>query len=88
MLAGTTKGDVMPAAERQLKITIDGALGFTPRLSSMSFIQYLNAVDDILEADTGSTSTQAEMDTIARNQDIGWAPEECARELARRRCDC
>jgi hypothetical protein len=61
---------------------------FSPQPFPQSFIEYLNAVDDILEADTGSTSTQAEMDTIAGNQDIGWAPEECARDLARRRCDC
>ena len=47
----------------------------------MDFLDYLNAVDDILEAHTGATATQADMDTIARDQDLGWSPEECAREL-------
>ncbi len=48
------------------------------------FIDYLNAVDSLIEARTGETSNQADMDEIAGAQESGHSPEDCAEAIIRR----
>lgn len=42
----------------------------------VSFIDYLNAVDDLLEARYGIASRDANLEEIAASQDAGQSPEE------------
>jgi hypothetical protein len=46
------------------------------------FIDYLNAVDDLLEGRYGITSNDVDTASIAGSQDDGWTPEECVQWLA------
>jgi hypothetical protein len=46
------------------------------------FIDYLNAVDDLLESRYGITSNDIDMACIAGCQDEEWTPEECVQWLA------
>jgi len=48
------------------------------------FIDYLNAVDDLIEASTGKLTEQRDIDEVAAAQEAGDTPEECAREFERR----
>ena len=41
-----------------------------------TFIEYLNAVDRLLEATYGNTSRDVDIDAIATAQDDGWTPQE------------
>jgi hypothetical protein len=41
------------------------------------FIDYLNAVDDLLESQYGITNGDVDTASIAGCQDDGWTPEEC-----------
>ena len=41
------------------------------------FIDYLNAVDDLLEQMYGLTTSDAGADAAAAAQEEGWTPEEC-----------
>ena len=41
------------------------------------YLDYLNAVDDVLETRRGSTSTQEELEAIDDSQTQGLSPEEC-----------
>lgn len=45
------------------------------------FIEYLNAVDALLEARYGITSNDVETEPIAKAQDDNWTPEECVEWL-------
>ncbi len=49
-----------------------------------AFIDYLNAVDDLLEAHFGKTSEQIDMGAIAAAQENGDSPEDCAKGLVDR----
>ena len=49
--------------------------------AEVPYIDYLNAVDDLLEQRRGSTSTQDEMETVDECQNAGMTPDECAREI-------
>lgn len=49
-----------------------------------SFIDYLNAVDEILEARFGVTSDDTGMEQIAAGQEAGESPEAVAEGLAER----
>ncbi len=49
------------------------------------FIDYLNAVDGLLEARYGITSNDVDMDAIAGSQDDGWTPLECVQWIAEKR---
>ena len=51
-------------------------------MEEMAFIDYLNAVDDLLDERCGITTEQADLDTVAECQDEGWLPSECADWLA------
>ena len=51
-------------------------------MSEVPFIDYLNAVDDLLEARYGVTSRDVGIASIARCQDDGWAAVECVEWLA------
>ena len=46
------------------------------------FISYLDAVDDVLEARYGITSSDTNMDVIVACQEARQSPEECAEEIA------
>ncbi|MBT3192503.1 MAG: hypothetical protein HN341_08105 [Verrucomicrobia bacterium] len=46
------------------------------------FIDYLNAVDDLLESRYGITSNDVDVASIAGSQDDGWTPAECVEWLA------
>lgn len=46
-----------------------------------AFIEYLDALDDILELRFARTSRQDELDQVAATQEAGDTPEECARCL-------
>jgi hypothetical protein len=46
------------------------------------FIEYLNAVDDILENRFGVTSNDTGLESIASGQESGWTPVETAVWLA------
>jgi len=48
----------------------------------MPFIDYLNAVDDLLEHWTGETCDQLDMDNIAAAQEDGDSLLECAQVIA------
>lgn len=48
------------------------------------FGDYLNAVDDLIEAKTGRLTGQRDIDEVAAAQEAGDSPEECARTLERR----
>ncbi len=56
------------------------------------FIDYLNRVDDLLEARYGITSHDVDTASIAGCQDDGWTHEECVQWLANKydleRIDC
>lgn len=41
-----------------------------------SFIEFLDAVDDLLEARYGITSNDTNLESIAVSQEAGWTPEE------------
>jgi hypothetical protein len=49
---------------------------------NMPFIEYLNAVDDLMESRYGITSNDVDAASIAGAQDNGWMPEECVQWLA------
>jgi hypothetical protein len=49
---------------------------------NMPFIDYLNAVDDLLEAQYGITSNDVDTASIAGAQNDRWTPEECVQWLA------
>jgi hypothetical protein len=49
---------------------------------NMPFIDYLNAVDDLMEAQYGITSKDVDTASIAGAQDDGWTPGECVQWLA------
>jgi len=51
-------------------------------MSDIPFIDYLNAVDDLLEARYGITSNDVDMQGIAQAQEQGWTPEEHVEWLA------
>ena len=53
------------------------------------FIEYLNAVDDVLKLLRGHASEQSELGLIAAAQENGYQPVETAEGLTRqrRRCD-
>ena len=51
-------------------------------MSVMPFIDYLNAVDDLLEGRYGITSSDVGMGAIAGCQDDLWSVEECVEWLA------
>ena len=46
------------------------------------FIDYLNAVDDLLEKRYGITSNDTDMDIIATSQEQGESPKECVEYIA------
>lgn len=46
------------------------------------FIEYLNAVDDLLEGRYGVTSDDTGMELIAASQEAGIDPAECVDEIA------
>ena len=48
------------------------------------FIDYLNAVDDLLEGQYGITSNDVDTASIAGCQDDSWTPEECVEWLAKK----
>jgi len=48
------------------------------------FIDYLNAVDDILERHYGVTSDDTGMELIASAQESLMTPEECAEQIGRK----
>ena len=52
--------------------------------NNQPFIDYLNAVDDLIEARIGETSGQADMDEIAGAQEAGHSPADCAEAIIRR----
>jgi hypothetical protein len=47
------------------------------------FIDYLNAVDDLIEARIGNTTTQRDSERIAAAQEAGDTPQQCAQALRR-----
>jgi hypothetical protein len=51
--------------------------------NAQPFIDYLNAVDDQLEARFGKTSDQRDLERIAQAQEAGDPPKACAEELNR-----
>jgi hypothetical protein len=51
-------------------------------MSTLPFIEYLNTVDDLLEARYGITSYDVDTVSIAGSQDDGWTPEECVEWIA------
>jgi len=51
-------------------------------MNDMPFIDYLNAVDDLLESRYGITSGDVDTASIAECQDDGWKPMECVSWLA------
>ena len=51
-------------------------------MTDVPFIDYLNAVDDLLESRYGITSRDVDTASIAGCQDDGWTPEECVQWLA------
>lgn len=48
----------------------------------LPFIDYLNAVDDLLEKYCGITSNDCGVEQIAQAQDAGDTPEQCVSWLA------
>ena len=48
------------------------------------FIDYLNAVDAMLETRYGITSNDVDVASIAGSQDDGWTPEECVEWLSQK----
>ncbi len=53
-------------------------------MNGMPFIDYLNAVDDMLEIRYGITSNDVDTASVAGCQDDGWTPEDCVAWLADR----
>ena len=51
-------------------------------MNHMAFIDYLNTVDDLLEAQYGITSRDIDTAAIAQCQEDAWAPQECVQWLA------
>jgi len=51
-------------------------------MSEMPCSDYLNMVDDLLEARYGITSSDVGMGAIARCQDDGWSAQECVEWIA------
>ena len=51
-------------------------------MSDEPFIDYLNAVDDLLESRYGMTSKDVDTASIAGCQDDGWSPDECVQWIA------
>ncbi|MBL4712105.1 MAG: hypothetical protein JKX75_06355 [Gammaproteobacteria bacterium] len=51
-------------------------------INNAPFIDYLNAVDDLLETKYGITSIDTNMDFIASCQEEGVSPKECVGDLA------
>ena len=51
-------------------------------MSEIPFIDYLNAVDDLLESRYGITSGDVDTASIAGCQDDGWSPVDCVEWLA------
>ena len=51
-------------------------------MTSVPFIDYLNAVDDLLESRYGITSNDVDTASVAGCQDDAWTPEECVQWLA------
>lgn len=49
--------------------------------AELPFIEYLNAVDDTLEAYYGFTSDQDELECIAHAQEQNWPPDTTALRL-------
>jgi hypothetical protein len=49
--------------------------------NEMPFIDYLNEVDEILEAEYGIPASEANMDTIASCQECNQSPQECTWEI-------
>ena len=49
--------------------------------NEMPFIDYLNEVDDILEAEYGIISTDTNMDIISSYQMCNQSPRECVWEI-------
>ncbi len=54
------------------------------RRNEKSFIDYLNAVDDLLESHFGFTSSNADMEMIASCQEEGATPEECCEMMGKK----
>jgi hypothetical protein len=52
--------------------------------TSYTFTEYLNAVDDLLEATTGQLSEQRDLEDVAAAQEADDTPEACAEALSRR----
>lgn len=52
--------------------------------NEVPFIDYLNAVDDLLESRYGITSNDVDTDVIAGFQDEGWSPEDVVAWLGRK----
>ena len=50
-------------------------------MSEIPFIDYLNAVDDLLESQYGITSDDVDMASVAGCQDDGWSPASCVEWL-------
>ena len=48
------------------------------------FIEYLNAVDDVLERRYGVTSDDTGLESIAASQESLMTPKECAEAIARK----
>ena len=51
-------------------------------MTDVPFIDYLSAVDDLLETRYGITSNDVDTASIAGSQDEDWTPEECVQWLA------
>lgn len=63
-----------------------------PLWTELPFIDYLNAVDDLLEERYGITSKDTNMDLIATCQEAGEEPQECVAQITEKygleRIDC
>ena len=51
-------------------------------MNLMAFIEYLNAVDEILERRYGINSKDVGTDCVARCLATAWTPEECVQWLS------
>ena len=67
---------------RQLAAVVPHSMWPRPQPLGMRVIDYLNMVDDLLEARYGITSGDVGMGAIASCQDDGWTPEKCVEWLA------
>ncbi len=52
--------------------------------SKKPFIEYLNAVDGLLEETCGKLTDQRDFDEVAASQEAGDSPDQCAKALSRR----